>query len=70
MGYPVYIQVVQKVPIQLNNSQDKVFSKNVKVILVVTFNEEFNGDLDFDLDDDLQGYFKVNFIFLNRNPLF
>jgi len=66
----MYIQGVQKVPIQLNNSQDKIFSKNVKIILAVTFNEEFNGDLGFDLDDDLQGYSKVNFIFLNRNPLF
>jgi len=60
------IQGVQKVPIQLNNSQDKVISKNVKVIFVVTFNEEFNGDLGFDLDDDLQG----QLYFFKQNPPF
>ena len=42
----------------------------MKVIPKVNFNEEFNGDLYFDLEVDLHGFFKVNFVFLNGNPLF
>ena len=41
----------------------------MKVIPEVNFNEEFNGDLHFDLEVDLHGFLKVNFIFLNGNPL-
>ena len=42
----------------------------MKVIPEVNFNEEFSGDLHFDLEVDLRGFLKVNFIFLNGNPLF
>ena len=48
----------------------KIFFKKVKVIPEVNFNEEFNGDLHFDIEVDLHGFFNVNFVFLNRNPLF
>ena len=51
-------------------SSGKIFFKKVKVIPVVNFNEEFNGDLHFDLAVDLHVFLKVNFVFLNRNPLF
>ena len=47
----------------------KIFFLKVKVIPKVNFNEEFNGDLHFDLEVDLHGFFKVNFVFLNGNPL-
>ena len=49
--------------------QVKFFEK-VKVIPEVNFNEELNGNLHFDLEVDLHGFLKVNFVFLNRNPLF
>ena len=42
----------------------------MKVIPGVNFNEEFNGDLHFDLEVDLHGFLKVNFVFLDINPLF
>ena len=44
--------------------------KKVKVISEVILNEEFNGNLQIDLELDLQGHFKVNFVFLNGNPIF
>ena len=50
--------------------QVKYFSKKVKIIPEVNFNDEFNGDLHFDLEIDLHGLFKVNFVLLNENPLF
>ena len=51
-------------------SSGKIFFKKVKVIPEVNFNEEFNGDLYFDFEVDIHGFFKVNFAFLNGNPLF
>jgi len=42
----------------------------MKVRSSVTFNEEFNGDLGFDLGSLLQGHFKVNFFFSNENLYF
>ena len=42
----------------------------MKVIREINFNEEFNGDLHFDLEVDLHDFFKVNFVFLNGNPFF
>jgi len=36
---------------------------NVKVIPEVNLNEKSNSDLEFDLDNDLQSYLKVNLIF-------
>ena len=65
-----HIQGVQKVPGRLDISSGKIFFKKVKFISEVNFNEEFNSDLHFDLEFDLHGFFKVNFVFLNGNPLF
>ena len=48
-------------------SVKRIFTE-VKVFPGVIFDEEFNGDLEFDLEHDLQGHFKVKLIFLNRNP--
>lgn len=36
----------------------------------ITFNEKFNGDLQFILELGLQGNFKVKFVFLNWEPYF
>ena len=48
---------------------NKVFQE-VSAIPEVFFNEEFNGDLHFDLEVDLHGFLKVKFVFFNGNPLF
>jgi len=53
---------------QTSNRATKYFLKydhfiNVKVIPEVTLNEESNDNLEFDLDNDLQGYLKVYLIF-------
>ena len=50
-------------------SSGKIFFKKVKVIPEVNFNEEFNSDLHFDLEVDLHGFLKVNFVILNGNTL-
>ena len=42
----------------------------MKVIPEINFNEEFNGDLNFDLEVDLHDFFKVNFVFLIEAPFF
>ena len=57
------MQVVYKVPGRLDISLGKIFFKKVKDIPKVNFNEEFNGDLHFDLEVELHGFFKVNFVF-------
>ena len=44
--------------------------QEVSAIPEVFFNGKFNGDLHFDLAVDIYGFFKVNFVFLNGNPLF
>ena len=48
---------------------NKVFLE-VNAIPEVFFNGEFNSDLHFDLEVDLHGFLKVNFVYLNGNPLF
>ena len=57
-------------PGRLDISSGKIFFKKVKVFPGVNFNEEFNSDLYFDLEVDLHGFLKVNFVFLNENPIF
>ena len=52
-----------KSPGRLDISSGKIFFEKVKVIPEVKFNEEFNGDLHFDLEVDLHGFLKVNFFF-------
>jgi len=42
----------------------------MKVRSSVIFNEEFNGDLGFDLRSLLQGHFKVNFFFQMKTYIF
>ena len=42
----------------------------MKVIPEVNFNEEFNGDLHFELEVNLHGFLKVNFVFLDGNSFF
>ena len=64
------IQGVQKIPGRLDISSGKIFFKKVKVIPELNFNEEYNGDLHFDLEVDLHGFLKVNFVFFNGNPFF
>ena len=64
------IQGVQKVPGRLDISSGKIFFKKVKVSPKVNFNEEFNGDLHFDLEVDLHGFFIVNFVFSMETPFF
>ena len=59
----ITIQGVRKVWERLYISSGKVLFKKVKVISEVIINEEFNGDLQFDLELDLQGHFKINLIF-------
>ena len=59
-----------KSPGRLDISSDKIFFIKVKVIPEVNFNEEFNGDLHFDLEVDFHGFFRVNFGFLVGSPLF
>ena len=66
----INMQGVSKVPGQLDISSGKIFFKKVKVIHEVNFNEEFNGDIHFDLEVDLHGFFKINFVFFTGNPLF
>ena len=51
-------------------SSGKIFFKKVKVIPGINFNEEFNGDLHFDLEVDLHGFFKGNFVFSTETPFF
>ena len=58
----IYIQGVRKVWEGLYISSDKVLFKKVKIISKVIFNEEFNGDLQFDVELNLQDHFKVNFV--------
>ena len=48
-------------------SVKRIFTE-VKVISEVIIDEECDGDLEFDLEHDLHGHFKVKIIFLNRNP--
>ena len=62
------IQGVKKVLGRLYIFSEKVLIKKVKVISEVIFNEKSNSDLEFDIEHDFQGHFKVKFIFLNRNP--
>ena len=53
------------------SSSGKIFFKKVKVIPEVNFNEEFNGDLHFDLEVDLHSFLKVKFVFLKwKSPFF
>ena len=40
---------MQSVPGRLDISSSKIFFKKVKVIAEINFNEEFNGNLHFDL---------------------
>ena len=40
------------------------------VISKIIFNEDLNGDLEFDLRVDLQYYFKVNLFFLMETNIF
>ena len=65
-----YIQGVEKVPGRLDISSGTIFFKKVKVIPEVNFNEEFNGDLHFDLEADLHGFLKVKFVFFKWKPPF
>ena len=55
---------------RLDISSGKIFFQKLKVIPEGNFNEEFNGDLHFDLEVDLQGFFKVNFVFCKWKPPF
>jgi len=43
---------------------------NVKVVPEVNLNEESNSDLEFDLDNNLQGYLKINLIFWGETLFF
>jgi len=44
--------------------------KNVKYWVFMIFSWLSDGDFGFDLDNDLEGHFKVRSIFLNRTPYF
>ena len=64
------IQGIIKVPEQQNNSKNMSPRTNAKYWVFMILFWLSDGDLEFDLDNDLKDHFKVRSIFLMGPPYF